>query len=258
MKKKKSIIRNTRQSKMGIRSAVSYAEAQIMSERKGFFVNSEFGRIAFECNGFVDNSPLHPVVIMPWTEAPGTQWAKAQQNEDCQMYISIDTYDSELSDHLTVIEAMSRAMFMSLGFEDSIPDEVVDAAVQIYIQNYDSLVLTINEMEDEFFRNHVNWFRGTMAPNKTKDLIHVLVKELFTIRLDAANRIVAKARTLVEDCIRTGKVSEDTFQDDYSKEIYGLLLYINGNQKEQAELLENRLEDFSNTWVRFGLMVKNN
>lgn len=256
-KKKPNITRNSKQSKMGIRSAVSYAEAQLLSGHKGFFVNSEFGRIAFECNGFVNNSPLHPIVIVNWQDAPGTSWCKLQQGEDCQYYVSIDAYDSELSDHLAVVEAFSRAMFMSLGFGDTVPDEVVDAAVQIYVQNYDETVLTINEMEEEFFNNHVNFFRGTMAINKTKDLIHVLVKELFQIRLDAANKIVNRAVTLVDDCIRSGKVSESSFQDVYSKEIYGLLLYLNGSQKAAAKELENRLEDFSSNWNQYQLMVKN-
>lgn len=226
-----------KQVKMDIRSAVNYTEAQISHGIGAFFVDCEFGRVCIDTNPFADTNPIHPCLVTTWKEAPDTKYASAKSSENADYYAAIDIYNSMVSDHMTIVEAFTRCIFMHLGFTN-LDDFIIDTAVFMFIDNYDVFTLNLNMIEREFRKNHLR-----SIPRKDK-VIQALVRELFQRKITMAENIATKSRVLLDQHLKANPAQDTVFYDQYCKELFGLILYANNEAKENADRSYRLLVDY--------------
>lgn len=223
--------------KMNMRTAVMYTESMINSDKSGFFINTDFGgRIGIEVNAFADNKPLHPTVVTLWKDAPGTNWCRMNSKEDCDFYAAIDQGESELINHLAVIEALTKCTFMRLGCIN-ITDDIIDAAVAIFVTNYDNDQITINSLEDEILSTSVNGIARKMG------CVQELARELIEARVSSANRVFQRSTEIMNRYKETSKIIGE-FYDKYCEQLFSIALYANDEQRKAADIMSANLINF--------------
>lgn len=236
MNNKKSV-----QVSMDLRTSVNYTEVQILNNNGAFFVDTEFGVVCVETNAFKEIDPTRTVTVLPWSEAPSTNFASDRCEETADWWASVDIYNSHITDHLSIIELFIRAMFLSLGF-DNVEEAVIDASVYLFIASYDSFSININMIEREFRKNHLQSLR---VGRKKQKVIQSIMRDLFTRKIDDADKIYQRSEALLESYIRSSD-SEIRFYDEFCKELFGIILYANNEVKEEAKRSHKRLVDFNN------------
>ena len=223
--------------KMNMRTAVMYTESMINAEKSGFFINTDFaGRIGIEINAFVDSKPLHPTVVTSWKDAPGTNWCKNNSKEDCDFYAAIDQGESDLLNHLAVIDALARCAFMDLGCIN-ITDDIIDAAVSVFVTNYDNDQITINALEDEILNTTVNAIARRMG------CVQELARELIETRMASANRVFQRSTEIMNRYKETSKIIGEFF-DKYCEQLFSIALYANDEQRKATDLMSANLINF--------------
>lgn len=231
-REKKQMIR------MNMRSAVLYAESQINSGKEGFFVNTEFGKVGVEINPFHDIDPFHPAVVLPWEESPETLWAIKSRNIDADYYLGINIFETEVSDHMAIIEGFTMVMMMNSGFTN-IQDNIINAAVSSYINNYDERNITINAMSHDYIITHMN----TMA--KGMKSVQMIVRELFQQKIDAGKDVIEIGSDLLKSYKDSGKIPEGFFNDKYCEEIFGIMIYANMKQEKNVSTVLSNIINFN-------------
>ena len=227
------------QIKMNMRSAVLAVESAVNSGKDSLIINSEFGVIGIEFNGFSIGNSLHPAIVFPWKEAPDTDWALKNADKTLDYYASIDIIYSEISDHLAIIEALTRCMFLNLGCK--YPDDgIIDAAVLTYIKYYDDKELTVNSLVHEFTHNHLNIIARNM------DDVVVVVRELIENRISVANSIITKSNEFFNEYKNNTQIIGE-FYDKYCEKLFSIALYSNDEQKKEIEKTSNNLTNFELT-----------
>lgn len=219
-------MRKLSQIPMRIRTAVQAVEKELNRGSKGTIINTEFGMLGIEFHdvkGGMMIDPLHPVNIVPWSESPGTFWVKSNRKENLDYYVNIDIYNSSITDHLAVIEALSRVMMMRLGFND--PNEkIINAMVTCFTTNYDEVDETVDTLSDEYMFNYMGQFIRKRAD------VNLVVREMIMNKQELAKEVIKIGEMLCEQVSR----DENSFYDLYSKQIWGIYLY--ALQEEQQSL----------------------
>ena len=221
---------------LDIRTAVNYAEVQMLQDTGAFFVDTDFGRICIESNAFRKTNPTRPVFVCPWAEAPETAFAVDRMNDAADWWAAVDIYDVQLTDHLSIIEVFTRAMFMHLGYTD-LEDSIIDAAVYMYVSAYDPFSVNVNLLEREFRKSHLKQMH--LHGDKAKSM-QAIVRELFIRKIEAAERVYRRSERHINAYM---KDNNTTFFDDYCRGLFGIILFANQEQKENARYNYSRLVD---------------
>lgn len=221
---------------LDMRTAVNYAEVQMLQGVGAFFVDTDFGRICIETNAFNKVNPVRPVAVFPWSEAPDTNFAVERKDDSADWWASVDIYGAQLTDHLSIIEVFTRAMFMHLGYTD-IEESIVDAAVYMYVTAYDPFSINVNAMEREFRRSHLKPLRLHGAKSR---VMQAVVRELFIRKIEAAERVYQRSHKQLAVYMKENKT---TFFDEYCQGLFGIILYANYEQKERSMYNYQRLVD---------------
>lgn len=168
--------------------AVTYAENMINSSNpRGFFMRTEFGKIAVECWKNLD--PDVKVEVNTWNNAPATKWALCHSNRPCDYHILISKGKTAFATHVRVIEAMTRCMLMEI-IDGEIPEEILDAAMKLYINDIDLYVPNLNELENNYAIHNLNMIV------RNNDSVRDLVRDVIRRRDIAASTVIGRGRKL--------------------------------------------------------------
>lgn len=200
--------------KMDISTAIEFTENAVLAGKLGFFVNTEFGKVAFEVEAGVINDPTMSVLACPWQDAPKTAWAVENSEKNCNWYCSIAKVKQKFSIHMYVIEALVRCILMECIGAD-LDDTVVDAAIASYLSMYENRQLTVNYIEKEFVRVHYN---PIVSRNP---MVGVVTRDWIIRRINDCNRVLSQTRKLM----RQNRDNRIDFIDDFSEMIWGLTMY---------------------------------
>lgn len=212
---------------MDIRTAVSATEVEILRNNGGFFIDTDFGRVCIETNADKSINPVHPVTVVPWSEAPDSPFAVDKcENDQADYWASINVFGSQITDHLSIIEIFIRMMFHSLGITDT-GDDLVDAAVYLYVASYDSYSININMIEKEFRKNHLRKIK-----RGNKQVMQSIIRELFLKKIESAERVYRQSEKLLKQYLEDDK-REVNFYDEFCRELFGIILYANRRVKEE-------------------------
>lgn len=214
-----------------IRSAVYYAEKKLAKGIGGFFINTEFGRICVEANPSKKVSPINPCTVTRWGDPLQTKFVKAHADESADFYCGIDIYGEPMTDHLAIVEAFTRAMFMFIGLNAT--DDEIATAANIFIDNFDEDELQVDpeRLTLEFYRKHLRRHRKAalkMLP---------MISEYYVTKVGRVMELTGDARRRIAEHLRFYPEDRDVFNDSYCQEIYGILLLI--EDRIQNEMLAN-------------------
>lgn len=211
---------------MDMRTAVNATEVEILRHNGGFFIDTDFGRVCIETNADKSINPVHPVSVVPWSEAPDSSFATDKcEHEQADYWASINIFGSPITDHLSIIEIFVRMMFHSLGITE-MNDDLIDAAVYLYVASYDSYSININMIEKEFRKNHLRRINRA-----NKQVMQSIIRELFLKKIEAAERVYRQSEKLLKQYLEDGK-REVNFYDEFCKELFGIILYANRRVKD--------------------------
>lgn len=158
-------------------TAVEYCENAINAGNDGFFMNTEFGKIAVETN------PIHRVFVTAWASAPDTGWAYCNRDNDADWYVMIRKGKTKFVTHSRVLEALSTCLLMSIFNEAPMP-KVVDAAIMTYLKNVDKKLPGINMLEHEYAHSNIS------VISRHDSSTHLLIREHISTRWDAAEDVL--------------------------------------------------------------------
>lgn len=173
--------------KLDMESAVLFVENGVNASKDAFFVETEFGRIAVESypKGI---EGYGQVEVSTWEDAPPTRWARMNSYERCDYHCIIMRGKTRFGTHSRVIEAMSTCMLMEL-FEE-VPEEILDAAIKVYINDIDFYVPSINFLEEEYVKNHFGLI--TRHNSNIRDLVRGNIRQ----REMSASMVIGSGRAL--------------------------------------------------------------
>ena len=225
--------------KLNMRDAVLKTEAEINYGRKGFFIDTEFGKLGIEINPFRELDPLHPVSLFSWEQSPDTQWAISHRNNDADYYVGINIFGIKNSDKMAMIEAISRAMLFDSGFVDP-EDNIIQAMIVCYLTNYEEANITINSMVSDYRECHLN---GLIKMASMSAPIETVIREMFQLKMNSGRDIIDMGSELLAVQRNAGRVPENFFNDKYCEEVFGILLYA---RMKQERSLESSLKNIIN------------
>lgn len=132
-------------------TAILLTENSIYANKTGFFINTEFGRVAVETN-LRDYDIPEGVSFNTWESAPNTKWAMKHRHSVCDFHVVIEKAKTKFGTHCRIIQAFSRCLFFHI-FKEDVTDGVIDAATKIYLEEIDCRPTTINALENEYANN---------------------------------------------------------------------------------------------------------
>lgn len=235
--------RESKAIKMNMRSAVLAATAQINNGKRGFFLTTEFGEIGVEVNASTQIDPLHPTIILPWQQSPETMWTVANKNTDADYYASINIFETEVADHMAIIEALSRVMLKDGGFDD-VPDNIIQAMIICYMRNYDGVNVTINSMVSDYVSTHMGPALGIISKTKMFEPVEIVVREMFQQKISAGTDVIDMGEELLKVYKSSGKIDPDYFFDKYCEEVFGIFLYARMKQEKSLEATLQNIVNF--------------
>lgn len=200
--------------KMDINTAIEFTENAVLAGKHGFFVNTEFGRIAFEVESGVINDPTMSVLACPWQDAPETPWAVSKSDRNCDWYCSIAKVKNQFSIHMYCIEAIIRCILMKCIGPD-LDDAIVDVAISEYLYLYEDKQLTINFIVKEFEKVH---YSGIV---KRDPMVKIVTRDWISRRVYDCERVLGNVHKLIE----LNRDSRIDFTDDFAEVIWGLTMY---------------------------------
>lgn len=228
--------------KMNMRSAVLYVTSQVNDGKTGFFLTTEFGKIGVEVNSSPQVDPLHPVIVIPWQQSPETVWALTNKDADADYYVSINIFQTEVADHMAIIEALSRVMLKDGGFDDP-EDNIIQAMILCYMQNYDEVNVTVNSMVSDYTSTHMGPALGLLSKSKMFAPVQIVVREMFQQKIAAGDDVIQMGTELLRMYKNSGKIDANYFFDNYCEEVFGIFLYA---RMKQERNLESTLQNIIN------------
>lgn len=235
----------TKAIKMNMRSAVLYATAQINDGKRGFFLTTEFGKVGVEINSFSQVDPLHPVEVLDWQQGPETMWAMHNKDADADYYVSIDIFDSELLDHMAIVEAFSRVMLKDGGFEEP-DDNIIQAMIQCYLINYDETKVTINSMVSEYIETKMGTI-GIVSRKRMFLPVQAVIREMFQLKISSGEEVIQMGEELLKGYRNAGKISAEYFNDKYCEQVFGIFLYARMKQEKNFDETLSNIVNFKGT-----------
>lgn len=203
---------------LDVPSAVKFIDASIKGRQGGFFINTDFGRVAIEAT-YEDYDPHDPVFLCLWENAPATSWCMRHCHDHAKYYVRIGIHprNSETAIHIRSIEAMTKVVMRSnIGIEPT--QEFIDAGVYSYLCNVDGTPPTLNEMEEEYSKIHLGWFARNIAS------VRELVRMNINIRADMAEQAFQNATQVTK---KKG-IKYDGIESKYHKDLAIMIDALNG------------------------------
>lgn len=201
-----------------IESAVLFTENAIKASSNGFFIKTEFGKIAIESNpkgiDYYD-----PIVINTWECAPATRWALKHGHCNCDYHVIIEKGKRNFTTHARVVEALTRCMLMQF-FKQDIPEDIIDAGVKVYMGDIDHHIPSINEIENEYVHSRLNMVV------RSDDQVRELVRDVIRRRIIAADKVLDIGKQL-SNTNRNGWNPSmiNNYEFGYKRDIMYVILY---------------------------------
>lgn len=205
---------------LDMETSVKLVEKSIKAGESGFFIDAEFGRIGVEVTP-KDYIPIEPVEVERWSNAPGTRWAMKHRNKRADYHVIIVKCKTEFCNHVRVVQALSRCLLFHIFDEEIVNEEVIDAAVKVFMTDIDGKLPTINAMEREYAIN-------ILGPLVRNDFgVRTLVRDHVVRRDNDAQRVLDTGLRLSE----TNKNGWNprairNFTDLYYRDMMYVILYV--------------------------------
>lgn len=226
---------------MNIRSAVLYVESQINKGNYTMMVNTDFGRVCFEGNTQANTmDPIHPALVVSWEQAPRTFWVLQNKDQEADYYMEIDVYGNESVDHMSIVEGFIRALLMKSGFSNP-RDPVVYGMVLSFIDNYDEKKVLISRLTEDYMNCHMSFF------NRQNASINLVVTEMFQQKVESGRMIISMGNIMLEQYMLAGKLTDEVFNDEFCKEVYGILLYMQVHNEKKVSDTKQNIVGFTQT-----------
>lgn len=201
-----------------IESAVLFTENAINASSNGFFIKTEFGKIAIESNP-KGIECYDTITINAWECAPATRWALKHSHCNCDFHVIIEKGRRNFVTHARVVEALTRCMLMQI-FKQDIPEDIVDAGIKVYMGDVDHHIPPINEIENEYAHTRLNM----VVRNDSQ--VRELVRDIIERRIIAADKVLDIGRQL-SDVNRNGWNPSmiNDYEFGYKRDIMYVILY---------------------------------
>lgn len=208
--------------------SIDAMENAIMAGKLGFFINTQFGKLAVEIPN--DFDVMNPVTVDYWDDAPKTKWTMKNNNKQADIYVSIGVHDKENIKFVRMksIEAFHRAFFLAaLGVD--IGQDVSDAAVIAYTKDVEKKTLTRNFIESEYLKIHFN------PITRNDQMVHNMVSDIILSRQEAAKKVQKFG-----DIFLSMNNNIITFATQYNRDIFSIVCYILANIEDPSVLNRHR------------------
>lgn len=206
-----------------IREIVFAIQSQFNDGVYGFFLNTDLGVLAVE-QLTEDIDDMSPVEVRRWSDAPATNLCVRYRHTNADFWLGIGHANlRKFPTHAHIVEAVIKTMFMNiLG---SVPDEdIVDAGIAIYLTEAENKNVSFHLIYDEFMKMNVEFIP------RQYDCVNAIVEKLLHTRIDAAWRVIKKARDIVVSQQYSQYI--DRFYKPYYMDLFALVLYAVGRNPE--------------------------
>lgn len=182
----------------------------------GFTLPTQFGVLVVE-EMTEDFDPMSPVYVSQWLNAPYTNVTNRFRSYNADYYVGIANTATRYSRHAHVVEAVMKVMFMATIGE--VPSEdIVDAAVQVYLVKRERRNTSINAMVEEM--RTVNCDMLTRMSNT----VGMFTQKVVELRVAAAERVLKRSKELLM-AHGFGIDFVDFFKEFFYADMFGILLY---------------------------------
>lgn len=218
---------------LDMETSVKLVEKSIKAGESGFFIDAEFGRVGIEVTP-KDYIPTETVEVERWINAPGTRWAMKHRNKRADYHVIIEKGKTEFCNHVRVVQALSRCMLLRVFDEEIVNEEVIDAAVKVFMADVDGKVPSVNTMEREYGIN-------ILGPLVRNDLgVRDLIRDHVVRRDNDAQRVLDIGLRLSE----THKNGWNpraigNFTDGYYRDMMYVILYVAELTSRNIDLMVN-------------------
>lgn len=197
--------------------SIRHIERKFRDGTYGFFMNTIFGRIAVE-EVTEDFDPMNPVTVTPWEIAPASNFCIRNSHVSADYYLAIgNSAIRKFPRHIHIIEGMFKVMFSSmLG---TVPNEdVIDAAVTVYVEEYENRRITMNQLVSEFLYANVGVF------GRMNSMVDQMAEKIIRLRIEASEKVLREAQDILQHNI----VDQEYmmfFVEPFYRDIFGIMLY---------------------------------
>lgn len=214
---------------LDMETAVKMAEKCIKAGESGFVIEAEFGRVAVETTP-KDYIPTATIEVERWADAPGTKWAMKNRGKRFDYHVILEKGKTPFVTHVRVIQAMTRCLLLRVFDEEITNEDVIDAAVKVFMIDVDHKLPSVNVMEKEYGANIL----GPLVRNDfgVRDLIrdHVVRRDIDAQRvLDTGKRLSETTR----NGWHPGAIMN--FTEGYYRDMMYVILYV-------AELTDRNID----------------
>lgn len=205
---------------LDMETAVKMTEKSIKAGESGFFIDAEFGRVAVEVTP-KDYIPSATVEVERWADAPGTRWAMKNRGKRVDFHVILEKGKTPFVTHVRVLQAMTRCLLLRVFDEEINNEDVIDAAVKVFMLDIDHKLPSVNVMEKEYGINIL----GPLVRNDlgVRDLIrdHVVRRDIDAQRvLDMGLRLSETTR----NGWHPGAITN--FTEGYYRDMMYVILYV--------------------------------
>lgn len=203
--------------------AMDQVQILIEAKRKGFRLDTEFGRLVIEIVPY--NYPLwEPVEVTRWVTAPETRFTSALMNTSADFYISIgDNGKSPTYRRIHIITALLKALLLScVHGADDIPEDILDGAVTLYLQQNEGKVYPQAYLEREFKSTNLDRYRRAVLNDD-------LFTRNMTTRMMHARRVMLESEVVLKQYRNSCYSSSPDFkyiENIVGEGMLGIILYI--------------------------------
>ncbi len=198
-------------------NTTKYIERQFRKGTYGFFIDTDFGRIAVE-QLTEDYDKFSPVIVLPWRDAPATNLCMMNRRMPADFYAGIgNSFSNKFPMHAHIIEAVAKVMFLSiLGIVPT--EDVVDAAVSVYFTEHERRQISINNMITEFLATNMD---PLLRMSRT---VQDMAQKIIQLRISASTKVLEEAKQL-QLAYGIDHDFLECFPDVWYANIFGLMLY---------------------------------
>lgn len=205
---------------LDMETAVKMTEKCIKAGESGFIIDAEFGRVGVETKP-KDYIPAATVEVERWANAPGTRWAMKSRGKRLDYHVIIEEGRTTMCTHVRVLQAMTRCLLLRVFDEEILNEDVIDAAVKVFMIDVDHRLPSVNVMEKEYGAN-------ILGPLVRNDLgVRDLIRDHVVRRDIDAQRVLDTGRMLSETT-RNGwhPGAIMNFTEGYYRDMMYVILYV--------------------------------
>jgi hypothetical protein len=204
----------------GLQDGIEYIETSIKAGKKNWVMNTDFGKVCVEVVDTYDM--IDPVDICEWRYAPETDFTKTHQQLKADFYLEIGSVGKKnsFSRHVRVIEGMIQVLFMSCLHTD-VPQKIIDAAVQVYLEEFEDKKLTQNFINDTFKDANLSFL------DKRNPILVALAENVIATKMELADEVIDEAGIILSQYRNTYHFVQLDFGfiANTSERIFAIMLY---------------------------------